>query len=90
MLLILLLGITVVYTGIEIARNSAVEKIPARDRSLALNVNTNAVLDDIHHGRPYDPQIIAVEPGPESLWRLVTHRRNSERPRRFPYRDDLL
>ena len=28
--------------------------------------------------------------GPETLWRLVTHRRNSERPRRFPYRDDLL
>lgn len=59
MLFILLLGITVVYTGIEIAGNAAMEKIPARDRSLKLNVDTNAVLDDIHHGRPYDPQIIA-------------------------------
>lgn len=59
MLLILFLGCTVVYTGMEIARNAALEKIPARDRSLKLNVNTNAVLNDIHHGRPYDSGIIA-------------------------------
>jgi hypothetical protein len=27
--------------------------------------------------------------GPEDLWRLVVHRRNAERPRRFVYRDDV-
>lgn len=28
--------------------------------------------------------------GPESLWRLVVHRRNADRPRRWVYREDLL
>ncbi len=28
--------------------------------------------------------------GPDQLWRLVLHRRNSERPRRRVYRDDIL
>lgn len=27
--------------------------------------------------------------GPEDLWRLVVHRRNSDRPRRWVYRDDI-
>ena len=28
--------------------------------------------------------------GPEDLWRLVVHRRNSDRPRRWVYREDIL
>lgn len=28
--------------------------------------------------------------GPEDLWRLVVHRRNSDRPRRWVYREDLM
>lgn len=28
--------------------------------------------------------------GPSELWRLVLHRRNSERPKRWVYRDDIL
>lgn len=28
--------------------------------------------------------------GPDDLWRLVVHRRNSDRPRRWVYREDIL
>lgn len=28
--------------------------------------------------------------GPEDLWRLVVHRRNSDRPRRWVYREDIM
>lgn len=28
--------------------------------------------------------------GPEDLWRLVVHRRNSDRPKRWVYREDIL
>jgi hypothetical protein len=28
--------------------------------------------------------------GPEEFWRLVVHRRNSDRPRRLLYREDIL
>lgn len=28
--------------------------------------------------------------GPDELWRLVVHRRNSDRPRRWVYREDLM
>ena len=36
-------------------------------------------------GRKY---VTAV--GPEDLWHLVVHRRNSDRPRHWVYRDDLM
>jgi hypothetical protein len=28
--------------------------------------------------------------GPEDLWRLIVHRRNSDRPRRWVYREDIM
>jgi hypothetical protein len=28
--------------------------------------------------------------GPEDMWRLIVHRRNSDRPRRWVYREDIL
>lgn len=51
-------GGSVLLTAWETVHNLRIEKIPARDRSLELNVDTNAVLADLHAGRDYDPRII--------------------------------
>jgi hypothetical protein len=40
---------------------------------------------ELDGGRRY---VTAV--GPEDLWRLVVYRRNSDRPRRWVYRDDIM
>ena len=53
-----ILAASVAWTGYEALRNSAVEKIPARDRSLQLNVNGNSVLRALENGEPYDPRIL--------------------------------
>ena len=45
-------------TGYEVYRNTQVEKIPARDRSLKLDVNTSKVLKALHEGKPYKAQIL--------------------------------
>ena len=42
----------------EVVRNAGVEKIPARDSSLTLNVKNGAVLRDLENGRPYDASIL--------------------------------
>jgi len=54
---------------------------PGRELKLLGLVSGRLELD----GRRY---VTAV--GPEDLWRLVVHRRNSDRPRRWVYREDIL
>ena len=54
---------------------------PARELRLLGLVSGRLELE----GRRY---VTAV--GPEDLWRLVVHRRNSDRPRRWVYREDIL
>lgn len=52
------IGGTVLLTTWEAVHTLRIEKIPARDHSLGLNINTNAVLADLHAGREYNPRII--------------------------------
>ncbi len=54
---------------------------PGKSQQLLGLVSGRLELDD---GRRY---VTAL--GPEDLWRLVVHRRNSDRPRRWVYRDDI-
>ncbi len=58
-IILYLLLIAGLFTGYEVYRNVNIDKIPARDRSLQLNVNTNQVLRDLAEGRDYDPAILA-------------------------------
>lgn len=54
---------------------------PGKPMQLLGLVSGRLELDD---GRRY---VTAL--GPDDLWRLVVHRRNSDRPRRWVYRDDI-
>tara|TARA_R110002049_G_scaffold154534_8_gene319056 strand:+ start:644 stop:2608 length:1965 start_codon:yes stop_codon:yes gene_type:complete len=55
---LLVLSLVIAFTAYEVVRNTGVEKIPARDSSLGLDVRTDAVLRDLENGRPYDASIL--------------------------------
>ena len=58
-LLILAVVVAVIaWTGYEVMRNSAVEKMPARDRSRDWNVAVDDALVALENGRPYDSAVI--------------------------------
>jgi hypothetical protein len=51
--LVLLLG----FTAWEVLRNNAIEEIPARDRSLKLDVSISSVLYALEHGEEYNSAV---------------------------------
>lgn len=53
LIVVLLVG----FTAYEIVQNNAIEKIPARDRSLKLDVSIDAVLYALEHGEAYDSKV---------------------------------
>ncbi|MEM1113345.1 MAG: hypothetical protein AAGI11_15640 [Pseudomonadota bacterium] len=56
--IVVILALLVAWTAVQTSQNLQVEKIPARDRSLKLNVNSNAVLLSLSRGEDYDRAII--------------------------------
>lgn len=57
-LVFIALAAVLVLTGYEAVRNASIEKIPAKDRSIKLNVRGSAVLHALENGKPYDPRIL--------------------------------
>ncbi|MCB1690842.1 MAG: hypothetical protein KDI33_20255 [Halioglobus sp.] len=55
---LLILLLVSALTAYEVVRNAGLERIPARDSSLSLNVKNDAVLRDLENGRPYDVSIL--------------------------------
>jgi hypothetical protein len=55
---LLVLLLVIAFTAYEFVHNIGIEKIPARDSSLALDVRSDVVLREVENGRPYDAAIL--------------------------------
>lgn len=62
--LLLLLG----FTGWEVVRNNAIEKLPARDRSLKLDLSISSVLYALEHGEEYNSAVF------DDVYTYTSHR----------------